>query len=188
MSMSMNLHRALPQGFSRSEPAARMFGYLSRPGGFAVVNLILPMEEVPAPLADYPVVIRLPIQWGDLDAFGHVNNTVPIRWFESSRIAYLDHSQLAHLMTAGGLGPILVSVACNYRKQLHFPGDVLVGGRIGKIGRTSLTMEHAVYSLADSTVAADGSCVVVVFDYANSRPVRLPAEVRAAVSRTEGRE
>ena len=51
----------------------------------------------PDELADFPVVIALPVQWGDQDAFGHVNNTIPIRWFESSRIAYLEHSGMGLL-------------------------------------------------------------------------------------------
>lgn len=34
-------------------------------------------------LADFPVVIDWPVQWGDMDAFQHVNNTVFFRWFES---------------------------------------------------------------------------------------------------------
>ena len=38
-------------------------------------------------LESFPVVIRFPVHWGDQDAFGHVNNTVPLRWFESARIA-----------------------------------------------------------------------------------------------------
>ena len=37
-------------------------------------------DPKPAALADFPVSIRLPIQWGDQDAFGHVNNTTAIRW------------------------------------------------------------------------------------------------------------
>lgn len=149
------------------------------------MNVPLKKQEIPAALADFPCVIRLPIQWGDQDAFGHVNNTVPIRWFESSRIAYLDQSQMAHLMEGGGLGPILVSISCNYRKQLHFPDDVLVGCRVGKIGKTSLTMEHAVFSLSQSHVAAEGTSVVVIFDYSKNRPVRMPAEMRAAAGQTE---
>jgi acyl-CoA thioester hydrolase len=33
-------------------------------------------------LAGFPVVITVPVQWGDQDAFGHVNNTVYFRWME----------------------------------------------------------------------------------------------------------
>jgi acyl-ACP thioesterase len=37
------------------------------------------LSSPPPDLAAYPVAV--PVQWGDQDAFGHVNNTVPLRWF-----------------------------------------------------------------------------------------------------------
>ncbi len=36
-------------------------------------------------LGKWPVTVELPVQWGDMDAFGHVNNAVYLRWFESRR-------------------------------------------------------------------------------------------------------
>ena len=38
----------------------------------------------------WPVRRELPVQWGDMDAFAHVNNTVYLRWFETVRIAYFE--------------------------------------------------------------------------------------------------
>ena len=46
------------------------------------------------PLADYPVVVPVVVQWGDQDAFGHVNNTVFLRWFEVGRIAYFSEVRM----------------------------------------------------------------------------------------------
>ncbi|MCA9120422.1 MAG: acyl-CoA thioesterase [Planctomycetaceae bacterium] len=144
-------------------------------------------EETLNPLNDFPVVISLPLQWGDQDAFGHVNNTVPIRWFESARVAYLEQSVMHQMMHAGGLGPILASVTCNYRRQLHYPDRVSIGARISKIGRSSLIMEHVVYSEKLDAVAADGTSTVVVFDYEANRPTRVPDEIRKAFELLEGR-
>lgn len=133
----------------------------------------------PAALHDYPICVALPIQWGDQDALGHVNNTVPIRWFESARIAYLEQSGLQPLLCASGLGPILAAISCNYRRQLFFPDKVHVGARVTRIGRTSMIMEHAVYSEKLSAIAADGSSTVVLFDYTANKPRRVPDDVRA---------
>ena len=41
-------------------------------------------------LADYPVVVETPVAWGEMDAFGHVNNIVYFRYFETARIAYFE--------------------------------------------------------------------------------------------------
>ena len=37
-------------------------------------------------LTGFPHIISLPLQWGDHDAFGHVNNTVYIRWAEPAPV------------------------------------------------------------------------------------------------------
>ena len=144
-------------------------------------------EPTSNPLSEFPVVVTLPLQWGDQDAFGHVNNTVPIRWFESARVAYLEQSVMSQMMQAGGLGPILASVTCNYRRQLHYPDRVSIGARIAKIGRSSMIMEHVVYSEKLDAVAADGTSTVVVFDYETNRPTRIPDEIRKAFESLEGR-
>jgi len=130
-------------------------------------------------LDDYSAIISIPIQWGDQDGFGHVDNTVPIRWFESSRIAFLDACGLGEMMTGEGVGPILAAVTCNYRKQIRFPDTVHIGARTTNIGRTSMTVEHAVFSDSQQGIAAEGESVIVVFDYATQRPIRISDAMRA---------
>jgi acyl-CoA thioester hydrolase len=144
------------------------------------------MAEHPALLDAYPDVIQLPVEWGDMDALGHVNNTVPVRWFESGRIAYLHHAELGHLMLATKLGPILAAVHCHFRKQIEYPDTVHVGTRVLRLGRSSLTMHHAVFSEQHQAVAADGESVVVIFDYQAQRPVRIPPDIRQKIERLEG--
>ena len=39
-------------------------------------------------LKDYPVTVEVPVVWGEMDAFSHVNNVVYFRYFETARIAY----------------------------------------------------------------------------------------------------
>lgn len=138
-------------------------------------------------LEGFPVHITLPVQWGDQDAFGHVNNTVYLRWFESARIAYGNRAGLSQMMESQQIGPILAAVGCNYRKQLTFPDTVYIGARITRIGRTSLTMEHCVISEALRARAADGDSTVVVFDYAANKPTPMPDVLRKAIEQIEGR-
>ena len=40
------------------------------------------------PLAGYPVVIELPVVWGEMDSYRHVNNVVYFRYFKSARLEY----------------------------------------------------------------------------------------------------
>lgn len=146
------------------------------------------MEDFPLlTAAGYKSLVKLPIQWGDQDAFGHVNNTVPIRWFESARIAYLEHSGLDRLLEQHQFGPILASIRCDYRRQLRFPDTVWIGARIVRVGRSSMSMMHHIFSQAwGDQVVAEGESVVVIFDYRSNRPQRVPESMRAALVAFEG--
>ena len=41
---------------------------------------------------DYPLVYTQHVAWGDMDAFGHVNNVMYYRYVESARLAYIEHT------------------------------------------------------------------------------------------------
>jgi acyl-CoA thioester hydrolase len=138
-------------------------------------------------LAAYPIVITLPVLWGDQDAFQHVNNTVYLRWFESARIVYGERIGLFDLMKAENIGPILASITCHYRLPITYPDMVLIGARITRVGRTSLTMDHVLVSEALGAVAADGTSILVNYDYNTARPHPVPDEIREAIARLEGR-
>ena len=138
-------------------------------------------------LANYPVVVRIPVQWGDQDAFGHVNNTVPHRWFESGRIALFERLGLLELKREQRIGPILAAVSCDYRRQINFPDTVHVGIRVARIGRTSMAFEHVIVSEAQQAVVTEGTSTTVVFDYEVHKPHPVPESVRLAVASLHGR-
>ncbi len=144
-------------------------------------------SELASLLDGFPVVITLPVQWGDQDAFGHVNNTVYFRWFESARIAYGERIGLSRLMADQRIGPILASITCDYRRQITFPDTVHVGARISRLGRSSLTMEHALVSTTARGIAAEASSVLVTFDYNAGKSHPIPDEVRSEVEALEGK-
>jgi acyl-CoA thioester hydrolase len=139
------------------------------------------------PLAGFPVVLSVPVQWGDQDAFQHVNNTVYFRWCESARIAYIERIGLTDLMVRQRIGPILASITCNYRRPLTYPDTVRVGARITRLGRSSMTMDHRVASAAGGNLAADAESTLVVFDYSRQASHPIPDTVRAAIAALEGR-
>jgi acyl-CoA thioester hydrolase len=143
--------------------------------------------ETAALLAGFPVVIRWPVQWGDMDAYQHVNNTVFFRWFETARIAYTMKLGLKERMLREGVGPILAAIACDYRRQVVFPDTVAIGTRVTRIGRTSFVMEHALVSESQRALAAESRSTIVVFDYENNTPVPVPDEVRRKINELEGR-
>ena len=136
-------------------------------------------------LAKFPVVIRIPVQWGDQDAFGHVNNTVPHRWFESARIELFGRIGLLDLHRNEQRGPILAAVSCDFRRQINFPDTVQVGIRVARIGRTSIGYEHAIVSETQGAIVTEGTSTTVVFDYQAKKPYPVPEAIRRAIESLE---
>ncbi len=137
-------------------------------------------------LGDYQTITALPVQWGDQDAFGHVNNVVYIRWLESARVDLLKACPSTVSMSGTGPGPILASVQCDFRRQLRFPDWVFVGSRITRIGRSSADIGHAIVSGAQGEIVAEGKSVIVVFDYTLQRVCRIPDDLRNSFERSMG--
>jgi acyl-CoA thioester hydrolase len=130
----------------------------------------------------FPVVVRVPVQWGDIDALGHVNNAVYFTWFESARIALFERVGLAITGTPE-VGPILAHTRCDFLAPVRYPGEVLAGTRIERLGTTSFTMEYEAALAGDpERPVARGQGVVVLIDYRDSSKVPLSATLRDALS------
>lgn len=126
-------------------------------------------------LAEVPITLR----WRDLDAFNHVNNSTFLTYLEEARIRWL--AQLFECWDRGAAAPIMAATQLNYRRQLGWPGEILVQLFCERLGNTSLTIAHRIVDAKDGTVVyLDGNVVMVWVDPANARPVPLPNEIRAA--------
>ncbi|MGZ6143774.1 MAG: acyl-CoA thioesterase [Myxococcales bacterium] len=132
----------------------------------------------------WPVTIELPVQWGDMDSFGHVNNVVYLRWFESARITYFERAGI--LAGMPDVGPIQARQVIDYRLPLTYPDRLLVSTTVTKLGNTSFTMGLRLRSHAnDRAIAAEGEAVIVMVDYRNGRKVPLGDALRASIEALE---
>ncbi len=131
------------------------------------------------------VSIDQQIRWGDLDALGHVNNVVFFQFCESARIAYFEAVGLDRFKQQPTDGPGMVSAQLNFRRQLHYPGQVRVTARVTKIGQRSFTLTYAIYDTADDQLVADGDSVCVWVDYAAGRAMTLPDQLVASIAHLE---
>lgn len=135
-------------------------------------------------LSQFPVIFSTPVQWGEQDLLGHVNNVVYLRWCETARILYLERMGLWELLRTANVGCIVAHLGCNYRKPVTFPDTVHTGARVTRIGKSSFKMEHAVFSDALGLVA-EADSTLVVYDYNAMKSCPMPAEVRAAIAAIE---
>ena len=77
----------------------------------------------------------IPIRWGDMDAMGHVNNTIYFRYLEIARLEWL--YQVGGPPDPTGCGPVIVNAFCNFIRQLEFPGEILARHYVTNPGRSS---------------------------------------------------
>jgi acyl-CoA thioester hydrolase len=125
--------------------------------------------------------MTLPIRWGDMDAMGHVNNTLYFRYLEIVRIDWL--RSLSAEPNPSGHGPVIVNAFCNFYKQLEFPGDILVKMYASDPARTTFetwaTMERV--DQPDVIYAAGGATTIWV-DFPRQKAETLPDWLRAVVT------
>ena len=125
--------------------------------------------------------MTMPIRWGDMDAMGHVNNTLYFRYLETVRIEWM--RGIGCQPDPKGQGPVIVNAFCNFYKQLEYPGDVLVKMFVSDPGRTTFeswgTME-----LADppGVIYAAGGAPTIWVDVPTQKAVTLPDWMREIVS------
>src|SRR5260370_18570697 len=138
-------------------------------------------------LAGYPVIVELPVAWGDMDSYRHVNNTVYFRYFENARLEYFRRLDGVEFEKQTGIGPILASTQARFRKALTDPDTISVGCRIAKLEEDRFYMEYLLVSRRMNAVAADGGGTIVTFHYAQGKKVRIPEELRRRIAQIEGR-
>jgi acyl-CoA thioester hydrolase len=125
--------------------------------------------------------VTLDVAWGEMDALGHVNNVRYIAWAETARIAFFEKLGMS-TRADDPVGPILARVENDYLEPVEYPARVTVGIRPGRVGNTSLTLEHEIWHTGSpERVVARGRAVVVLINYATQEKVRVPDAVRVAL-------
>ena len=128
---------------------------------------------------------HIPIRWGDMDAMGHVNNTVYFRFMEQARVSLFDRVGLggggAH--RTPGIGPVVIHIDCTFRRALTYPGTVEVRVFVTETGRTSVTLRYEMYPSYDAQVVyADGTSKGCWIDTKLNKAIKLPAPIIALVA------
>jgi len=116
------------------------------------------------------------IRWGDMDAQGHVNNTVYFRYMEQARIEWLE-SLRERAGDLKGQGQVIVNASCTFLAPLFYPGTVDVRMFLDPPGRSSLDSHYELW--LDERMYAEGSARIVWIDLRTQRSAPLPERLRA---------
>ena len=120
-------------------------------------------------------ITKMPIRWGDMDAYGHVNNTIYFRYMEQARVEWIEDMQV--VVRPGGDGPVIINASCTFLVPMTYPGMVEVRTYVGSIGRSSFQMAQVAFQQGRPIAYADTVLVWVEGD----RPVAVPDTFRSAL-------
>jgi acyl-CoA thioester hydrolase len=141
----------------------------------------------PGKRADYRWFHAITTRWMDNDVFQHVNNVNYFSYFDTA-VTYYEMAEKVVGLLDGPVHCVVAEVACRYHSSLAFPDRVLVGIRVGQIGRSSVRYEIGVFRNDDDVAAAEGHFVHVFVERGTQRPVPIPDEARAKLSRIAVRQ
>ncbi|MCW2997027.1 MAG: acyl-CoA thioesterase [Solirubrobacterales bacterium] len=139
----------------------------------------------PATRADYPHASAIPTRWKDNDVYGHVNNIEYYGFFDTVINEYLIREGGLDIHAGEVIG-LCAESHCAYAAALAFPDTVDACLRVGRLGRSSVTYELALFRVGDEAAAATGWFVHVFVDRQTRRPVTaMPPRLRAALQALE---
>lgn len=144
--------------------------------------------------------ITVPMRWGDLDAYGHVNNVAMLSALEEARIRAFWDAPPEQVALGAEVAPtalptfsgenaphtVVASHRVEYARELGFRRDgVLVRVWISRLGGASMSIDYVVLTHDDPDATAPyatARTVIVLVDAVTGRPTRLDGDVRDALA------
>ena len=123
---------------------------------------------------------RIPVRWGDLDAYGHLNNTLYFRFCEQARVEWLEEAGFM-VRAESREAPVIINASCTFLAPINYPATVVVKLFAGEPGRSSVMTWYELYVEGGDQLFADGASKVVWMDHATGKSVPLPDTLRAAI-------
>jgi acyl-CoA thioester hydrolase len=137
-------------------------------------------------LAAYPLQSRDKIRYGDTDRQGHVNNAVFATFLETGRVEVIYNA--GEPLADSGCSFVLARLLINYRAEVTWPGEVIIGSRIIGVGRSSVQLEQAIFQ--NGACMATAETTIVHFEQTTRTSRALSAvgltRVKALMAMTPG--
>jgi acyl-CoA thioester hydrolase len=135
-------------------------------------------------VSSYSSLVVYPVQWGEIDMFGHLNNVYFARYAEGARITHA-HQQLSpylgdigyrNFVSGKGAGPILASHFIKYIYPVEFPDNMVAATRVkpGSLSADRFRLECLLISSKLERVAATTECLIVAYDHSLKTKIDVP--------------
>ena len=138
--------------------------------------------------------IPIPLRWGDLDAYGHINNVETLRLVEEARVRAFwrasgdsqdaQPAAVLELNAESDVWSLVARTEIEYLRPIPYtsaPLDVEVW--LGKFGGASIEVCFELFSPSGTTprlLYAQAATTIVTVDAASGRPTRFPPHLSDA--------
>lgn len=133
-----------------------------------------PKDHTPT-LDDYTAHSHDKLRYADTDRQGHVNNAVFATFLETGRVEILYDPKAP--LAEDGAAFVIARLSLNFESEIRWPGEVSIGTRVARIGRSSVTLEQGIFQ--NNTCVARAETVIVQMDDATRRSRPLSADAVA---------
>ena len=140
-------------------------------------------KKQPPAITDFPHHWHTATRWDDNDIYGHLNNVVHYRLFDTAVNELSAGAGPAGFSGTGKSVYLVVETGCSYFAELAYPDKLVVGLRVARLGTSSVTYETGLFRDGEDKAAAAGQFVHVLVDKASRKPVPIDAKSRAAFER-----
>ncbi|MBC8047801.1 MAG: acyl-CoA thioesterase [Fimbriimonadaceae bacterium] len=132
----------------------------------------------------FPIILKLRIDWSEMDLFGHINNVMYAKYIQASRVRYVEEIGIMKMLHEDKIGFMLASSSLQYKKPLHYPGEIIVQTRCEFVKNTSFGIHHQILN-ATNEIAAEAHDVLVMFDFNHNEKITIPDSVKKTISSLE---
>lgn len=126
---------------------------------------------------------RFRVRYDELDSFGHLNNAVCIKYMQQAAIqASTDAGYSLPWYEERAVAWVIRRLEIRYYLQVRYGDDLDVRTWVSECGRSSCSREYRVSRARDGAQVARGRALWVYIGSQNGRPLRLPDEIKIALS------
>lgn len=125
---------------------------------------------------------RIDIRWGEMDAYGHINNAMYLRYMEEARIRLL--LKLGYKLDGHGQGPVIVNVSSTFMAPVEYPDQLSIDCFLSDAGRSSCMSHYKIHSnQKNQQCVCEGSAKIVWIDTESGKSIELPQTIRDVIDR-----
>ncbi len=129
------------------------------------------------------ITLDIPVRWGDLDAFNHVNNTVFLRYLEEARICFF--AEMGDRWADERSGPVVVNVNCNFRREIRYPATVRISLTASAASGKRMLMAHTITDAQQPDILYADAEITAVWVAQGAGAIELPAHVRELLGESD---